>query len=53
MDDPLDSDEHGSNEFDDSCLIVGTINILGTDWFRKTMIWELVSFDESPIQTID
>ena len=53
MDDPFDPDEHGSDKFDDSCLVVGAIYILGADWLREAVTWEFVLFDESPIKAIN
>lgn len=53
MDDSFDLDKCGGNELDDSCLIVGTIYILGMDWFREAVAWEFVLFNKSPIKAID
>ena len=53
MDDPLDSDEHGGDELDDSCLVVRTIYIFGMDQFWEVVTWEFVSFNKSSIKAVD
>ena len=53
MDDPLDTDEHSCDVFDDSCIVVGAINIFGMDGLGDVMAREVVSSDESPIKVID
>ena len=53
MDDSFNLDKHCSNEFDDSCFVVGAIHILGMDRFGEVVTWEFVSFDEPPIKTVD
>ena len=53
MDDAFNLNKHGGDEFDDSCIIVGTINILGADGFGETVVGEFVSFDKSPIKAVD
>ena len=52
MDDSFNSDKYCSDEFDDSCFVVGTIHIFGMVWFREAVTWEFVLFDESPIETV-
>ena len=53
VDDAFNSNKHGGDEFDDSCIIVGAINILGADGFGETVVGEFVSFDKSPIKAVD
>ena len=53
MDDSLNLDKHGDDELDDSCLVVGTINVLGVNGFGEAVTQEFVPFYETPIKTID
>ena len=53
VDDAFNLNKHGGDEFDDSCIIVGAINILGADGFGETVVGEFVSFDKSPIKAVD
>ena len=53
VDDSFNPDKHGGNEFDDSCTVVGTINVLGVNGFRESVVWEFVLFKKSPIKAVD
>ena len=53
MDNSFDSDECGNDELDDSCFVIGAINVLGTDWFGEVITQEFVSFYETSIKAID
>ena len=53
VDDPFNLDKHGSDELDDTCLVVRAIHILGMDWFREAVTQELMSLDKSQIEAID
>ena len=53
MDDSLDADKCGSDEFDDSRFIVRSIYVLGVDWLGEAIVGYLVFFDEVPVEAID
>ena len=53
MDDSLDLDEQSGNEFDNSGIVVRTVNILGMNWFREGVSREVVFLDESPIKAVN
>ena len=53
MDNPLDADECGGNEFDDSRFIVWSVHISGADWLGKAVVGYPVFLDEAPIEAID
>ena len=53
VDDSFDANEYGSDEFDDSWFIVGSVYIFSADWLREAVIGQFVSFDETPIKAVD
>ena len=53
MYDSFDMDKCGSDEFDDSRFVVGSVHIVGTDWLGEAAVEYFVSFDEAPIKAID
>ena len=53
MDDPLDADECGSNEFDDSWFIVWSIYVFCMDWLGEVVVRYFVFLDKAPVEAID
>ena len=39
VDDPFDLNECGGDKLDDPSFIVGSIHILGSDWFGEAVVW--------------
>ena len=53
MDDSFDVDKYGSDEFDDSRFIVGSIYICGMDRLGNVVVRYFVPFDAAPVEAID
>ena len=53
MDYPFYPNEMGSNELDDTCLVVGTINILGMDRGQGLVSGEVVLLPKPPVKAVD
>ena len=52
VDDSFYMDEHSGDVLDNSSIIVGTINIF-MDGFWEVVAREVVSFDKSPMKSVD
>ena len=53
MDDSFDTDECGSDEFDDSRFIVRSIYIFGMDQLGEAVVGYFVPFDEAPVEAVN
>ena len=53
MDDSFDADKYGSDEFDDSRFIVGSIYICGVDRLGKVVVGYFVPFNEAPVEAVN
>ena len=48
----VDPDEHGGDELDKSCFIIGSINISGIDVFQVAMLGKVMSFDKTSVNAV-
>ena len=53
MYDSFDADKCGSDEFNDSRFVVGSIHIFGAHQLGEAAVGYFVSFDKAPIEAID